>query len=78
MLLMLPYWRGVDTLALCRGQGLTRTASWLQAVAARPSVQATSAGLPEMARASKLYYVSHISPGAPGNQYTPPERGSIA
>jgi len=73
ILLMLPYWRGVDVLALCRGHGLTRTAAWLQAVAARPSVRATSAGEAEMARASKRYYVTHASPQAPGVDYRPTE-----
>ena len=65
---MLPYWRNMDVLELCRQQGLARTAAWMRAVAARPSVKATSAGQAEMARAAKLYYVTHVSPGAPGER----------
>ena len=66
MLLMLPYWRGVDTLKLCEAHGLERTSRWMQAVAMRPSVQRSSAGEDEMVRASKLYYVEHASPGTRG------------
>jgi len=75
---MLPYWRGIDTLLLCKQYGLKRTAAWLQAVAARPSVIATSAGQSEMARASKLYYVSYVSPNAPGNHYVPTESATVS
>ena len=53
-------------LALVRTQGLSLTKEWMEAVVGRDSVQRTSAGKPEMARASKLYYVTHVSPGAPG------------
>ena len=67
---MLPYWRGMDVLRMCEAQGLRRTAAWMRAVAARPSVQATSAGRAEMARAAKLYYVSHVSPGAEGEGHS--------
>ena len=35
-------------------------------VAAHPSVVQSSAGEEEMARASRRYYVEHVSPGAPG------------
>jgi|Transcript_49709 hypothetical protein len=77
MLLMLPYWRNIDLLKLCRQQGLARTASWMEAVAARPSVQATSAGEAEMARAARLYYVSHVSPGARGEEHTRTETATF-
>lgn len=63
---MLPHWRAVDVGALCSQQGLGRTAAWLDAVASRPSVVASSAGADEMIAASRRYYVSHVSPGAPG------------
>ena len=63
---MLPYWRNLDLVTLCERQGLRATATWLGAVAERPSVQQTSAGLDEMVRASKKYYVGYASPGAPG------------
>ena len=66
MLLMLPYWRGIDALALCREHGCVRTARWLQAVAARPSVQRSSAGEEEMVAAAKRYYVEYASPGTRG------------
>ena len=66
MLLMLPYWRGIDAVALCEQHACPRTAQWLQAVAARPSVQQTSAGEAEMARAAKLYYVDYASPDTRG------------
>ena len=66
MLLMLPYWRNLEILRLLESQGLTRTAAWMRAVAARPSVLATSAGEAEMVRASRLYYVTHASPGSRG------------
>jgi len=68
MLLMLPHWRGLDPVRLCEVQGLPRTASWMQAVAARPSVQSTSAGEEEMVRASRRYYVNYASPGTPGEK----------
>lgn len=63
---MLPHWRALDALDLCRSAGLSRTAEWMQAVNARESVRTTSAGKPEMVRASSLYYVRFVSPGAPG------------
>ena len=63
---MLPYWRGIELMALCEGQGLQRSAAWLRAVAERPSVKATSAGEKEMVRASRRYYVEYASPGTPG------------
>lgn len=66
ILLMLPYWRAIDPLRLCEVNGLKLTGKWLQATAARRSVVATSAGGVEMARASRLYYVDYVSPGAPG------------
>ena len=65
---MLPHWRGFDPVRLCESQGLPRTASWMQAVAARESVQSTSAGEEEMVRASRRYYVSYASPGTPGEK----------
>jgi len=73
MILMLPYWRGLSVLDLCQQSGCPRTAAWLEAVAARPSVAATSAGEREMARAARQYYVTHVSPGAPGELYVPTE-----
>ena len=66
MLLMLPYWRNLDILALCERQGLTRTRAWLESVAARTSVVETAADEEEMVRASRLYYVSFASPGSRG------------
>ena len=66
MLLMLPFWRGLDALLMCERSGLTATSAWMRAVAARPSVQETSAGEAEMVRASKLYYVDYASPGTQG------------
>lgn len=63
---MLPHWRAVDLSRLCDEQGLARTRAWMTAVAARESVQRSSAGEAEMVRTSRLYYVSHVSPGAPG------------
>ena len=66
MLLMLPFWRGFDILRLCERNGLDKTARWIRAVASRPSVQTTSAGADEMARASRRYYVEYASPGTPG------------
>ena len=70
MLVMLPYWRSVNLVELCRQQSLTRTASWLQAVASRPSVLSTTAGEAAMAKAATAYYVSFVSPGAPALQAT--------
>ena len=66
MLLMLPHWRNIDVLSLCQAYGLVRTKAWLLAVARHPSVTLTSAGKEEMVRASRLYYVSYVSPAAPG------------
>ena len=63
---MLPYWRGFDVRTLCERQGLGLTSAWLGAVAARPSVQKSSAGVDEMARAAAKYYVEYASPGTPG------------
>ena len=66
MLLMLPYWRKIDAVELCEESGCARTAAWLRAVATRPSVEETSAGEAEMARAAKLYYVDYATPGCRG------------
>lgn len=66
MLLMLPYWRGIDTLELCARHGLPKTTAWMRAVAARPSVKKTSAGTEEMARAARRYFVDYATPGTPG------------
>jgi len=66
MLCMLPFWRGIDPLHLCESHGLQRTSAWMQCVAARPSVQLTSAGKAEMVRAARRYYVDYASPGTPG------------
>ncbi len=66
MIRMLPHWRDMHILSLCEARGLQRTRRWLEAVAARPSVAETSAGTAEMIRASRLYYVDYVSPGAPG------------
>ena len=66
MLLMLPYWRNMDILDECEQRGLSCTARWLRAVAARPSVIETACEEAEMVRASKLYYVDYASPGSPG------------
>lgn len=77
MLAMLPYWRGFDVLDLCRQRSLTRTAAWMKAVAARPSVMATTAGHAEMARAARQYYVNHVSPGAPGEAHLPTETATV-
>lgn len=66
MLSMLPYWRALDLPLLMQQVGLDRTHRWLSAVAERPSVVQSSAGVEEMARASRRYYVEHVSPGAPG------------
>ena len=66
MIRMLPHWRDTHILSLCEARGLQRTRRWLEAVAARPSVAETSAGKAEMVRASRLYYVDYVSPGAPG------------
>ena len=63
---MLPHWRAFDTLAFCHSAGLSLTANWLAAVNERPSVRSSSAGEAEMVRASRLYYVDFVSPGAPG------------
>jgi len=68
MLLMLPHWRGIDTIRLCETHGLQRTSVWMQAVAARPSVKSTSAGEEEMIAASRRYYVDYASPGTPGEK----------
>lgn len=66
MLQMMPLWRAVDFPYLLQQNGLERTRTWMQAIAARPSVTASSAGADEMERASRRYYVKHVSPGAPG------------
>ena len=66
MLLMLPYGRKIDAVELCEESGCARTAAWLRAVATRPSVEETSAGEAEMARAAKLYYVDYATPGCRG------------
>ena len=63
---MLPLWRNIDFTALCEGHGLTKVAAWSDAVLERPSVQTTSAGVEEMARAARKYYVEYVSPGAAG------------
>ena len=66
MLAMLPHWRALDLPKLLQQSGLDRTRRWLLAVAEHPSVVESSAGVEEMARASRRYYVEHVSPGAPG------------
>ena len=66
MLLMLPYWRNLDILAACDAQGLQRTAAWIRAVAARPSVVETCCDEAEMVAASRRYYVDYASPGSRG------------
>lgn len=66
MLEMLPHWRGLDLPLLLQQNGLERTRKWMLAIAARPSVTESSAGVEEMARASRRYFVEHVSPGAPG------------
>jgi glutathione S-transferase len=66
MLLMLPHWRGIDPAGICDDFGLVRTRAWMLAVTQRPSVVQTSAGRDEMVRASRRYYVSYVTPGAPG------------
>jgi len=66
MALMLPYWRGIDVFRLCASCGLTRTEEWLRAVLAQTSVKQTSAGEAEMAIAARKYFVTYVSPGAPG------------
>jgi len=66
ILLMLPHWRAIDACRLCESQGLLATRDWLVAVSQRPSVVETSAGEAEMARAARRYFVTHVSPGAPG------------
>ena len=63
---MLPLWRNIDFAALCEGHGLTKVAAWSDAVLERPSVQTTSAGTEETARAARRYYVEYVSPGAAG------------
>ena len=63
---MLPLWRNIDFTALCERHGLTKVAAWSDAVLERPSVQTTSAGTEEMARAARRYYVEYVSPGAAG------------
>ena len=40
--------------------------AWSDAVLERPSVRKTSAGVEEMARAARRYYVEYVSPGAAG------------
>ena len=60
---MLPLWRNIDFAALCEGHGLTKVAAWSDAVLERPSVQTTSAGTEEMARAARrVEYVSRARP----------------
>jgi len=66
MLAMLPHWRALDLPSFAQQSGLDRTRRWLLAVAEHPSVVESSAGEEEMARASRRYYVEHVSPGAPG------------
>lgn len=65
-LLMLPHYRAIDLLQLCDAHGLALLKDWMLAVAARPSVQRSSAGHEEMCKAAIRYYVRYISPGAPG------------
>lgn len=64
---MLPHWRAFDIEVLCEQNGLMRTRDWIRAVLSRESVVESAATVEEMARASRLYYVSYVSPGAVGS-----------
>jgi len=62
----LPYFRNIDFPQEMESMGLERLSRWMQAVCDRPSVVTSKCPEEEMIAAAKRYYVSYITPGAPG------------
>mmetsp|Transcript_26595 Transcript_26595/g.37455 ORF Transcript_26595/g.37455 Transcript_26595/m.37455 type:complete len:151 (+) Transcript_26595:389-841(+) len=62
----LPYFRGVDFSQDVLPARCKKVARWMSAVRERPSVIASACPEDEMLEAAKKYYVSFVSPGAPG------------
>jgi len=62
----LPYFRGIDFESEILGK-LPITKKWMKAVCARESVIQSKCPEEEMLDAARRYYVSFVSPGAPGH-----------
>jgi len=62
----LPYFRGVDFFQQVLPAECVNVSRWMNAVRQRPSVKASSCPEEEMLAAARKYYVSYVSPGAPG------------
>jgi glutathione S-transferase len=61
----LPYFRGIDFEGKTL-RSLPRTANWMKAVCQRHSVVESKCPNDEMLDAARRYYVSFVTPGAPG------------
>mmetsp|Transcript_28136 Transcript_28136/g.39580 ORF Transcript_28136/g.39580 Transcript_28136/m.39580 type:complete len:151 (-) Transcript_28136:191-643(-) len=62
----LPYFRGADFGSDVLPEQCKEVAKWMDAVRKRPSVIASACPDDEMLAAARKYYVSFVSPGAPG------------
>jgi len=65
-LVTLPYFRGVDFMTEILPEECTRLEKWVRAVTARQSVMESACSDDEILAAARKYYVSYLSPGAPG------------
>lgn len=61
----LPYYRNIDFDEMVHAS-YPRVARWMDAVRVKPSVVASQCPEEEMLAAAERYYVSFVSPGAPG------------
>jgi glutathione S-transferase len=63
----LPYFRAIDfETDVLKENGLDRTCAWMRAVRERPSVLRSKCPEDEILAAAVRYYVSYVSPAAPG------------
>lgn len=62
----LPYFRGVGFKENVLPSECTKVGRWANSVRARPSVAISACPKDEMLAAARRYYVSYVSPGAPG------------
>jgi glutathione S-transferase len=62
----LPYFRGIHIIEDIIPKECEEVAKWMEVVRKRPSVQVTACADDEMLNAARKYYVSYVSPGAPG------------
>lgn len=63
----LPYFRGIDVVERMTLKRLPRTVKWMKAVCKRSSVVESKCPEDEMLAAARRYYVSFVTPGAPGH-----------